>query len=377
MKYLILILYFIPTIFICQELTGSTNLDITKAWSQEPQGWTYQMNIFIPEETSPENGFPICILLHGNGGVAAEFINEFSQHISCHILIAPAGYMNSWNICSEESDAPDMEMLDELIASLSSYTNVNSSKIRLLGYSNGAALANRVLVENNNPNIDKICSVVSQLSEMQAHNGSFYGPSGETEASMAFCGYDIQQTPLVGRDYLNICNTNDPIIPYNGGPAVGAVFLPSKVAIYEIAKSQGYTGSIIDGDGQEINSSGIFEYNYLSGQVVHLRGDAGHGLNETQVGLISDFFIYDCSSNGITEQSEVKISIYPNPVGETLSIHGILTPTEIEIFNTKGKSILKEENSSGKINISGLKAGIYYVHIHDNTKLVIKEFIKS
>jgi len=54
-----------------------------------------------------------------------------------------------------------------------------------------------------------------------------------------------------------------------------------------------------------------------------------------------------------------------------------LMPTEIEIFNTKGKSILKEENSSGKINISGLKAGIYYVHIHDNTKLVIKEFIKS
>ena len=285
--------------------------------------------------------------------------------------------MNSWNICSEESDAPDMEMLDELIASLSPYTNINTTKIRLLGYSNGSALANRVLIENNNPAIDKICSVVSQLSEMQAHNGSFYGPSGDTEASMAFCGYDTEQTPLTGRHYLNICNTNDPIIPYNGGPAVGAVFIPSKAAIYEVAKSQGYTGPIIDGDGQEINSSGIFEYNYLSGQVVHLRGDAGHGLNEAQVDRISDFFAYDCSTTGSVEENEANIRIFPNPMTQTLSILGLKMPTSVEIIDTKGKSVFHEKSCKGELNISALKAGIYYLHIQENSRLIVKEFIKN
>ena len=377
MKHIILIIFIAPILILGQALTNSSNLDIEKSWGQEPQGWTYEMNLFVPNEIGPEDGFPVCILLHGNGGEAAEFINEFTPSIPCHILIAPGGYMNSWNICSEESDAPDMEMLDELIASLSPYTNINTTKIRLLGYSNGSALANRVLIENNNPAIDKICSVVSQLTEMQAHNGSFYGPSGSTEASMAFCGYDTDQTPLTGRHYLNICNTNDPIIPYSGGSAVGAVFIPSKAAIYEVAKSQGYTGPIIDGDGQEINSSGIFEYNYLSGQVVHLRGDAGHGLNEAQVDRISDFFSYDCSPNGSVEEHEINISIFPNPVTETLSIQGINMPASIEIINTKGKSVFHEKSCLGELNINSLKAGIYYLQIQDASRLIIKEFIKK
>ena len=377
MKYIILITFIAPILILGQALTNSSNLDIEKSWGQEPQGWTYEMNLFVPNEIAPADGFPVCILLHGNGGEAVQFINEFTQSIPCHILIAPGGYMNSWNICSEESDAPDMEMLDELIASLSPYTNINTTKIRLLGYSNGSALANRVLIENNNPAIDKICSVVSQLSEMQAHNGSFYGPSGDTEASMAFCGYDTEQSPITGRHYLNICNTNDPIIPYNGGPAVGAVFIPSKAAIYEVAKSQGYTGPIIDGDGQEINSSGIFEYNYLSGQVVHLRGDAGHGLNEAQVDRISDFFAYDCSTTGSVEENEANIRIFPNPMTQTLSILGLKMPTSVEIIDTKGKSVFHEKSCKGELNISALKAGIYYLHIQENSRLIVKEFIKN
>lgn len=377
MKHIILITFIAPLLILGQALTNSSNLDIQKSWGQEPQGWTYEMNLFVPNEIGPADGFPVCILLHGNGGEAAEFINEFTQSIPCHILIAPGGYMNSWNICSEESDAPDMEMLDELIASLAPYTNVNTNKIRLLGYSNGSALANRVLIEKNNTHIDKICSVVCQLSEMQAHNGSFYGPSGVTDASMAFCGYDTEKTPLTGRHYLNICNTNDPVIPYYGGSAVGAVFIPSQAAIYEVAKSQGYTGSIIDGDGQEINSSGIFEYNYLSGQVVHIRGDAGHGLNEAQVNRISDFFSYDCSTSGSLEENPSNISVFPNPASETLSIQGIKTPTSLEIIDTKGRSVFYEKSSKGELNIWGLKAGIYFLHIKKDSRLIVKEFIKE
>ena len=85
------------------------------------------------------------VLLHGNGGNGPAFLSNFKDNIPCHILVAPDGYENSWNICGEDSDAPDMEMIEELITAVESYDNVNSSMIRIIGFSNGAALTNRIL----------------------------------------------------------------------------------------------------------------------------------------------------------------------------------------------------------------------------------------
>ena len=101
---------------------------------------------------------------------------QYQNILDCHVLVAPSGYMNSWNICGENSDAPDVEMVTELILNLQSYTNINPAQIRILGSSNGSALANRVFIENSNPGVDIICGVVSQLNEEQYHNGNFIIP---------------------------------------------------------------------------------------------------------------------------------------------------------------------------------------------------------
>lgn len=42
-------------------------------------------------------------------------INQFRSTLECHILVAPTGYLNSWNICAETSDAPDVDMINDLI----------------------------------------------------------------------------------------------------------------------------------------------------------------------------------------------------------------------------------------------------------------------
>ena len=377
MKSILVFTLFLPVFLFGQVLTNSSNLDISKTWSQEPGGWTYNIDISVPSEEAPSNGFPVCILLHGNNGTGAQFLNDLLPTIPCHILLSPSGYMKSWNICDEDSDAPDMEMIDDLINSLATFTNVDTSKIRFLGFSNGSSLANRIFVENNNPNIDKICTVVSQLTDMQSHNQNFYGPSGETDPSLPFCGYDDIKTPTTGRHYLNICNTNDPIIPYEGGPAVGAIFVPSKDAIYEVAKSQGYTGSKIEGDGEEINSTGVFEYSYLSNQVVHLRGDAEHGLNETQKNYICNFFSCNCPPTGTLENNNDEISIFPNPVNNILTIRGINEPTAITVLDVRGRIVINEQLSIGNINVSNLISGIYCAKIKTNHGIITKEFIKQ
>ena len=74
-----------------QSLTNGTQIEITKAWSQEPGGWTYPMSISVPDGPAPDGGHPVCILLHGNGGNGQGTIPQFSGLLPCHALVAPSG----------------------------------------------------------------------------------------------------------------------------------------------------------------------------------------------------------------------------------------------------------------------------------------------
>ena len=75
--------------------------------------------------------------------------------------------MNSWNLCNEDSKAPDIEMIDSLAILLQEYTNINPNKIRILGSSNGAGLANSIFIENSNMGIDVVCAIMTHLSVPQ------------------------------------------------------------------------------------------------------------------------------------------------------------------------------------------------------------------
>ena len=173
-----ILLMILPLLTKGQQLSDSTNLNITKTSWQEPNGHTYSVAVRVPQGAAPSAGFPVCILLHGNGGNHQQMIGQFKDLLSCHVLLAPLGYMNSWNICSENSDGPDVEMLGDLILSLKNFTNIDTAKIRLLGISNGGALVNRMYIENNDPAIDRMCAVVSQLHDNQFRSGSFFSNPG-------------------------------------------------------------------------------------------------------------------------------------------------------------------------------------------------------
>lgn len=156
-------------------LTNATQIEITKTWSQEPGGWTSPMSIRVPAGPAPDGEHPVCILLHGNGGNGQGMVNQFNGILPCHALVGPSGYQLSWNIRGENSDAPDVEMIGELISQLQGFSNVDSNRIRILGFSNGSALANRVFIENDNSGLDAVCTVVSQLTEGQHHDGACQG----------------------------------------------------------------------------------------------------------------------------------------------------------------------------------------------------------
>jgi poly(3-hydroxybutyrate) depolymerase len=385
-KLLFIALIYLPTFAFSQVLTNNTSISITKTWPSQPSGYTYPINILVPQGAVPQDGFPVCILLHGNGsgnlsnlaGPPMLSQQQFGSVLPCHILVAPTGYQNSWNICSENSDAPDVEMINELVNNLQGYSNVNPNKIRILGTSNGAGLANRIFIENTNPAIDIVCAVVSHLNDFQYHLGDFYKPSGITNSSSSYCGYDIVSKPLSSRKYLSISNVNDQLIPYNGGLSnVGATFLPAETAAHIIATHKGYTGSILtSGTTIGTGSLEITEYSYLFGDVVHLKGSAQHQANPTQKNYITDYFS-DCVTNvGIEENPVVKISVHPNPTNDILNIKVdiSLSGADYEIYDNLGRSLfagkIKSENTS--IDISLLSKGIYYLSIGGYLNKVMK-----
>ena len=283
-----------------QILTSSSDIEITKSWTEEPDGYTYPMTISVPTDTMPSDGFPVCILLHGKkpaetveGENGLAMIQQWSTVLTNHALVAPSGYMGTWNLCVEESKAADIEMVDTLVLLLQQYTNINPDKIRILGSSNGAGLTNSVFIENRNPGIDVVCAVVSHLNTSQYHLDNFYKQGNVTDSSMAYCGYEeIAEAPLTSRRDLNISNDNDTQIPYSGGykPDKGLEFLHAQDAIYIIAQNHGYDGAKLPEAGIPIGTPVVFEYSYLEGEVVHIRGNEGHSTNVTQDNYIKDFF---------------------------------------------------------------------------------------
>ena len=359
-----------------QTLTDTTSISIVKYWPQEPAGFQYPISIHVPEGVSPTEGHPVCIILHGNGGNGINTLAQFQNVLECHILVAPTGYGNSWNICSETSDAPDIAMLNDLINIIQGYSNVDVSRIRILGFSNGAGLTNRAFIENTNTGVDIMVSVVSQLNEPQFHNGTFHKPpGGGTNPAVNFCSYSVSAKPLTDRKYLSICNVNDPIIPYSGGASVvGVDFLDAEEAGLRIAESQGYTGTQII-TGTQIGLPQVTEFSYLSGQVVHLKGDAEHGINETQENYIKDF-LSDCSIvNSLIDEQTTYFKIYPNPSSGMYQVQGTGT---ISVHSVLGELILSEIiSSSSTIDLSGYANGIYTLQLQTAIGTITRKLVKK
>ena len=386
---LFIALIYLPIFGFSQVLTPSTSISITKTWPTEPSGYTYPIAISVPSGTVPPGGFPVCILLHGNGsqnlgslaGPPMLSPGQFGAVLPCHILVAPTGFENSWNICSENSDAPDVDMINDLVNILQTYTtNVNPNKIRILGVSNGSGLTNRVFIENTNPGIDMVCAIVSHLSDFNYRSGIFYKPNAATTSSVNVnCGYNVPASPLTSRKYLSISNTNDNLIPYLGGTSVvGATFLPAETAAFNIATYKGYSGGILtSGTSTGTGTLAITAYSYLGGDVTHVKGAAFHQANATEKAYITSYFS-DCVSvvTSIEDNKLSNIEIYPNPANNMVNIkaNSSFFGKDYIVNDNLGRTLLLgkiiSENTS--VDISNLAKGIYFLTIKENLKQVLK-----
>lgn len=264
-----------------QEEEGDGENTIKQSWSQEKNyARPYWMNVPKPDDGE---ALPVIIFLHGNGGNARGLqrmvLNRYPKVASQSITVFPEGYRESWNIVSERSKADDRAFIEAIVRELSKRDDVKKNDFTIMGISNGAALVNQIAIETKLPNIKNYISAVSPLNGFQ-YDGKNFKSRGEGN------NYEVVAKPLAGKRLLNISGTNDPLVPYRGGPskAIPAKegklpFVDAEESIFLWAKQMGYEGKKLSKPSKVNGKIDIFSY--LDGDVVHFKVN-DHGHNATQ-----------------------------------------------------------------------------------------------
>ena len=300
-------------------LSTSSQLTIQKEWKawdnltqqyKDPATaglYNYLSDLYIPTNEAGPTGYPVMICLHGNGGNGSTINDPIYATLGDHIRVGPYGSGNSWNIVDESSIAPDIEYLKNLIKLLKTFTNVDSTRIRISGISNGAALAVRAFVEIDDPAVDLIIPIVSQFHLNEVNNFTqFFMPTDhlDTNGSAVGYGYTVQKVPATGRKILMMQNTNDGVIPYNGGAGVGIQFIGARLSTYRMAQAMGWlggeqnTGLTFQGDA----ATQLYRYNINgnANEVVHCASNGGHGVNAKMIALFEEWVESDGQTITVT-----------------------------------------------------------------------------
>ena len=264
----------------------SGSYTINQDWSQQQD---YERSYFVhaPDGVEP---LPLFIFLHGNGGNAersmAGFIKRHKELAKRYNIVFAQGYLKSWNIVSERSQAPDREFIEAIVAELAEYSNVQASGSALMGSSNGAALVNQFAIETKLDHFSHYITVVSQLNAWQ-HDGIAFKAKGSDN------NYNESVVPLRGKCLLNVSGVDDRLVPYSGGPSRAIRAKNGKLAFVDAERSAflwaqyyGYTGEQLSQPSE--SSEAMDTFSYLDGTVIHYkmktRGhNAGGGLTEAML----------------------------------------------------------------------------------------------
>ncbi len=98
-----------------------------------------------------------------------------------------------------------------------------------------------------------------------------------------------------------------------------------------------------------------------------------HGSSNTNANLLSSKKSGDNTSDvTYTTVQESRISVYPNPVNDVISIKGLEKNEEYTIYNFAGKAVLKDKKA--ELNLTNLGAGMYFLKTKSNETV---KFIKK
>lgn len=205
----------------------------------------------------------------------------------------------------------------------------------------------------------------------------------EMESYTQNTGLEIKKNDSKGQIVYSKINNLYAIVMYTAG----TINLEKELSLYSDkpcmillkTKDQKYTISISDPtySQQKIN---ISISKILSGNnaEVALNGNSTNikfnlpNPNDEYVGSTVTYTYIEEKTTDVSEiEIQNKISVYPNPVTETLYIEGTNNDASIYILNCTGNLIMKTQNK--QIKMDSYPKGIYFVKIQDRIFKIIKK----
>ena len=213
MKNILLKLLIILSFGSCDENAPSDNID-SNSYSLSTKTILIEQsldnnNLIIrpviiqtPDVIDTSKSYPIVFAFHGRGGNNNSWVNHLINYTNSgeFIGIYPQGYLESWNLGPEPSNANDVEFINLIVDELQNYDNLNFDKMYAIGTSNGSGMVNKLAIETNH--FKAIAPIASQL---------------------------IESLPLLDStnpvSVLQVNGAADTTIPIDGGPRLGHIFL--------------------------------------------------------------------------------------------------------------------------------------------------------
>ena len=213
MKNILLKLLIILSFGSCDENSPNDNLD-SNSYSLSTKTILIEQsldnnNLIIrpviiqtPNVIDTSKSYPIVFAFHGRGGNNNSWVNHLINYTNSgeFIGIYPQGYLESWNLGPEPSNANDVEFINLIVDELQNYDNLNFDKMYAIGTSNGSGMVNKLAIETNH--FKAIAPIASQL---------------------------IESLPLLdSTNPVSVFQVNgaaDTTIPIDGGPRLGHIFL--------------------------------------------------------------------------------------------------------------------------------------------------------
>lgn len=87
---------------------------------------------------------------------------------------------------------------------------------------------------------------------------------------------------------------------------------------------------------------------------------------------------YSPVTTSVQKTEELRLSIYPNPVSNSIFIKGLQNVANLEIYSLNGRKVLSQKVHQGiSVDVSNLRTGVFYYKINVGNKNITGKFIKN
>lgn len=212
---------------------------------------------------------PVVVALHGRAQsieslrrvTGLEALGEREGFVS----VFPGGYGGVWNAgtcCASSTtpDMPDVEFLDQVVADVATRTNVDLSRVHVVGYSNGGMMAYRYA-----------CQRSTAVAGVAVVSGSMAASPDYADSGPQRCRPDAPVSVIA------VHGAKDTTVPYSGGEVAGSrggSVAPVRGGVDQSAVGASCTG----GRSYKVGPTVRLEYTgCASGAAVRLVRIDGHG----------------------------------------------------------------------------------------------------